>query len=98
MNSLKESTYMKIYDDVERILESKPVYVLGAMVGRTSPVTDTKLEALVKYAKSFDGDTDRGKLRTVLVILKPYKNHPIIKETAELLANQLRAGSTTGFI
>ena len=98
MNSLKESTYTKIYDDVEKILGSKPVYILGALVDRTSPVTDKKLEALVEYAKGFDGDNDRGKLRTILVILKPYKNHPIIKETAELLANQLRAGSTTGFI
>jgi hypothetical protein len=98
MNSLKESSYMKIYDAAEKILGSKPIYILGAIVDRTSQVTDKKLEALVEYAKGFEGDPDRGKLRTMLVILKPYKNHPIIKETAELLANQLRVGSTTGFI
>lgn len=90
--------YSKIYDDVEKIFNSKPVYILGGYVGRTSPVTDEGLSKLNEYAKSFDGEENRGKLRTILVIIKPYKNHPIIKETAETLANQLRSRSKTGFI
>lgn len=90
--------YLKIYDDVEKIFNSKPVYILGAYTGRTSPVTDEGLSKLNEYAKSFDGEENNGKLRTILVIIKPYKNHPIIKDTAEILANQLRSRSKTGFI
>jgi hypothetical protein len=96
MSNLNE--YEQIYADVEEIFESKPVYVLGAYAGRTSPVADEKLTALAEYAKRFDGEENSGKLRTILVILKPYKNNPIIKETADLLADQLRSRSKTGFI
>lgn len=90
--------YSKIYDDVEKIFNSEPVYMMGAYVGRTSPVTDDNLLELNEYAKRFDGEANSGKLRTILVILKPYKNHPIIKDTAETLADQLRSRSKTGFI
>jgi hypothetical protein len=100
MSNLNEilSPYEQIYADVEKIFESRPVYILGAYAGRTSPATDEKLAELAEYAKKFDGEENNGKLRTILVILKPYKNNPIIKETADLLADQLRSRSKTGFI
>jgi hypothetical protein len=97
MSNLREQLE-KIYDDVEQIFNSKPVYVLGENIGRTSKVTDEHLSELNKYVIQFNGEENLGKLRTLLVILKPYKNHPIIKDTAELLANQLRSKSKTGFI
>lgn len=87
----------KIYDDTEKIL-GKQVYVLGQLIGRTERGTDEKLKELDKYSQKFLEEENRGKLRTILIILKPYKNNEIIKDTAEKLANKLRAGSPNGFI
>ena len=58
MSDLDErlAPYMKIYDDVDEIFNSKPIYVIGKMAGRTSPVTDDRLEALAQYARGFDGE------------------------------------------
>jgi len=49
---------------------------------------------LIKYIN----EKNRGILRTLLVIAKPYKNHPIVKETISILADELRKGSKTGRI
>jgi hypothetical protein len=89
--------YEKIYEDTEKIM-GKPLYYMGALIGRTERTTEEKLKDLEQYAQKFINEEDRGSLRTILVILKPFKNHEIIKDTAEKLATKLRAGSKNGFI
>ena len=100
MNNLDETLepYHKIYEDVRKIFNGESIYILGEYAGQTNNVTDNQLIELEQYAKRFDGEENRGKLRTILIILKPYKNHYLIKDTANLLADQLRATSKNGFI
>ena len=89
--------YEKVYEDTRKIL-GDPIYVVGALVGRTERTTDEKLKELNEYAKNFLEEDNRGMLRTILIVLKPYKNHDIIKDTAAVLADKLRAGSKNDFI
>jgi hypothetical protein len=90
--------YEQIYQEVENILGS-PVYILGALVGYESEITDHKLGLLNEYAKTFiRDDVDNGELRTILINLKRFKTHPIIEDTANTLADMLRKKSNSKFI
>ena len=61
-------------------------------------IENESLENLNEYAKKFIGDKDRGKLRTILLVLKPFKDKEEVKETFEILSNELRIGSIHGII
>ena len=41
---------------------------------------------------------DNGMIRTLLVIGKPFKNNPIVKDNLEFLANKLRTNLNVDFI
>ncbi len=41
---------------------------------------------------------DNGMIRTLLVIGKPFKNNPIVKDNLEFLANKLRINLNVDFI
>jgi len=90
-------SYEKIYKDTDEIL-GNPLYILGGLAGRDKKITYEGLNKLREYAEKFLGCKNRGVLRTILIVLKPYKNNHIIKPTADKLADELRAGSTSGII
>lgn len=75
------SRYEKIWDRSDAIL-SDPIYVHGALVGRTKKVTTEKLEQLVLMAREYlTPESNKGELRTLLVILKPYRKEPQVETT-----------------
>ena len=78
--------YEKIYKDTDEIL-GKAGYYMGALVGREKPSDDESLIELRNYAEQFREETNKGVLRTMLIVLKPYREHeiiePIFKELAE---------------
>ena len=49
-----------------------------------------KLEEFNRYLEGHQEAEDNGTLRTLLVIGKPFKEHPIVKETLDRMANELR--------
>ena len=65
---------------------------------RSSLPSDEVMTKYNDYLMKYIGETNRGVLRTLLVFSKPYKNHLVIKETFNILADELRKGSTNGFI
>jgi hypothetical protein len=62
------------------------------------PKRGTLFSEYNQYLMKYTNETDRGILRTLLVFGKPYKNHPIVKDTITILADELRKGSPNGFI
>jgi hypothetical protein len=89
--------YDKIYQETESIIGC-PYYDMGAVVGRSKKVGDKELKELNEYSQQFLEEENRGILRTILIILKPYRNNEIIQDTFTKLADKLRAGSSTGKI
>ncbi len=90
-------TFHEIKEDCRVILGAEKY--LEPFTGKKSgEPSDETMEKYNEYLKGYIGETDRGILRTLLVIGKPYKNNPIISETFEILANELREGSPTGRI
>jgi len=87
-NSLEP--YDKIYRDTDKILGS-PLYILGGLAGRDKKISDEELNELKNYAEGISGGVDKGVLKTILIVLKPYKNNDIIKSTFDKLADELRA-------
>ena len=71
-----------MYEDADFILSDK----------------DKNLELLAQWSTQFIGETDRGILRTLLIILKPFRNETAIHNIFEICANELRKGSDTGRI
>ena len=76
--------YKKIYDDTDKIL-GKPVMDMALLVGRTNPPTDDTLDKLNEYAKPFITETHRGLIKTILIVLKPYKDNPRLKDTRQAI-------------
>jgi len=73
--------YRRVYDDINEIL-GKPTIHMGRLIGREDKPTDNTLYTLNEYTKTFiRNNDDKNLLRTILIILKPYKDNPILKET-----------------
>jgi len=49
-----------------------------------------KLEDFRRYLEDHQEAEDNGTLRTLLVIGKPFKEHPIVKEPLDRMAHRLR--------
>lgn len=89
--------FHEIYEDCKEIMGSEKH--LEPFTGKKSGMpTDGVMKNLNEYLMKYMNETNRGVLSTLLVIGKPYKNHPIISETFEILLNTLRKGSRNGFI
>jgi hypothetical protein len=89
--------YHGIYEDCSEILGAEKH--LEPFTGkRSGSPSDETMVKYNEYLKGYLNETDRGILRTLLVVGKPYKNHPIVSETMETLANELRRTSKTGRI
>jgi hypothetical protein len=56
-----------------------------------------KLNDFNDYLNNHIND-DNGMMRTLLVIGKPFKNNPIVKDNLEFLANKLRTNLNVDFI
>jgi hypothetical protein len=81
--------FHEIYEDCKEIMGSEKH--LEPFTGEKSgPPTDEVMENFNKYLLKYTNETNRGVLRTLLVIGKPYKNHPVISDTIEILTNTLR--------
>ena len=78
-NSTMES-YAKMYEDTDKIL-GKPIIEFGLLIGRSIKPTDEVLSELNEYSKKFINETDRGTIKTILIILKPYRENPILSGT-----------------
>lgn len=90
--------YEKIYRDTDKIL-GNPSYILGALAGRDKKLTFAGLNELKNYAEKFsEAGCNRGVLRTILIVLKPYKDNAVTKPIFTKLADELRASSTSGVI
>jgi hypothetical protein len=57
-----------------------------------------KLNNFNDYLDIHLDDGDNGIMRTLLVIGKPFKNNPIVKDNLEFLANKLRTNLNVKFI
>jgi hypothetical protein len=57
-----------------------------------------KLNNFNDYLDIHLDDDDNGVIRTLLVIGKPFKNNPIVKDNLEFLANKLRTNLNVKFI
>ena len=89
--------FHEIREDCAEILGAEKY--LEPFTGKKSgPPSDEVMTKYNEYLMKYTNETNRGTLRTLLVFGKPYKNHPIIKETFNILADELRKGSTNGFI
>jgi hypothetical protein len=89
--------YSKAYDDCKAILGGEKCLDSFSHTPAPKP-TDEQLDKFNNYLKGFLDETDSGMLRTLLVIGKPFKHEPIVKDTLELLADKLRVKSGTGKI
>ena len=89
--------YERAYEDCRNILKSEKH--LDAFSLKTSPEPSREsLNKFNEYLKGFLKEEDRGILRTLLIIGKPFKRNEIVKDTLEILANKLREGSPSGKI
>lgn len=89
--------YDEIYKDCNEILGIEKH--LEPFTGKKSGLPSD--EVMIKYnvyLKKYINETNRGILRTLLIIGKPYKNHPIVEETFKTLSNELRRTSKKGII
>lgn len=80
--------YEKAHDDVE-------------MIFSTNKSLDDKLIEFNDYLKPYvDNITneDNGMIRTLLVIGKPFKNNPIVKDNIDYLATTLKTRLNVDFI
>jgi hypothetical protein len=59
---------------------------------------DEKLNSFNDYLNIHLMDDDNGTIRTLLVIGKPFKNNPIVKDNLEFLADKLRTKLNVDFI
>jgi hypothetical protein len=89
--------FHNMYEDCRLIMGSQ-AHIDNVFGVKTQEPKTNQLEELSKYAEQFKEEECRGTLRTMLVILKPYKNREETCEIAETLANKLREGSKTGKI
>lgn len=76
--------YEKVHDDCRKIFKSDRDIV-------------EKLNDFNDYLNNHLND-DNGMIRTLLVIGKPFKNNPIVKDNLEFLANKLRTNLNVDFI
>lgn len=77
--------YEKMHDDCREIFkEDKDI--------------DSKLKNFNDYLISHLDSDDNGTMRTLLVIGKPFKNNPIVKDNLEFLADRLRKKLNVDFI
>lgn len=101
MLSKETNDNMKVFHDItedciEILGTSKYLEPFTGEKSKT-PSDETMIE-YNQYLMKYINETNRGILRTLLIIGKPYKNHPMVKETLSVLADELRKGSITGFI
>ena len=89
--------YNKVYVDCGNILKSEKHLDVFSFKSSPEP-SDESLEKFNEYLKGFLKEDDRGMLRTLLIIGKPFKRNQIVKDTLEILANKLREGSSSGKI
>ena len=90
-------TFHEITEDCIEILGTSKYMEPFTGEKSKTPSDETMME-YNQYLMKYINETNRGILRTLLVIGKPYKNHPIVKDIINILTNELRKGSTTGFI
>lgn len=101
MFSKETNDNMKVFHDItedciEILGTSK---YLEPFTGKKSGTpSDEVMTKYNQYLMKYTNETNRGILRTLLVFGKPYKNHPIVKDTITILADELRKGSPNGFI
>lgn len=89
--------FHEIYEDCKEIMGSEKH--LEPFTGKKSGTpSDEVMTKYNQYLMKYTNETDRGILTTLLVIGKPYKNHPIVKDTINILADELRKESPNGFI
>ena len=79
--------YEKVYNDTDKIL-GNPAYFDGVLVGRDKKISDEGLEELKVYAEQFLSEENKGLLRTILIVLKPYRNNSIIKPIFDKLVTR----------
>jgi len=89
--------FEKIYNDTDKIL-GNPIYALGGLAGRSKTISDEGLTKLKEYSEKFLNCEDRGELRTILIVLKPYRNNEITKQICDKLSAKLRESSNSGII
>ena len=77
--------YEKIHDDCRMIFKGD------------RNITE-KLNNFNDYLSIHLKDDDNGTMRTLLVIGKPFKSNPIVKDNLEFLANKLRTNLNVKFI
>ena len=77
-NTLRK--YEIIHEDCYKILGSqKHLDVFG--LSKSPEPSEEQMIEFKKYAERFlSEDTNNGELRTILIIGKPYRNHPVIKD------------------
>jgi hypothetical protein len=89
--------FHEIREDCKLILNAQKH--IEWVTGNKSPEpTDEMMNNYNEYLKGYINEENKGILRTLLVIGKPYKHNPIVKDTLEILANKLREDSPTGKI
>lgn len=77
--------YEKIHDECREIFKS-------------DVNIEEKLNRFNSYLNDRLNDDDNGTMRTLLVIGKPFKNNPIVKDNLEFLADRLRKKLNVDFI
>lgn len=76
-NEIKpENIFQKIHDDCREIFKGD------------RDLSEKLIDFNVYLHNNLNGDN--GTMRTLLVIGKPFKNNPIVKDNLEFLANKLR--------
>jgi hypothetical protein len=88
------SKFDKIYDTIDEILDQTELggeAILNTLgLKRNNYPTDEQLHALKNYMETFISEKDRGYLRTVLMVTKPYRTDPIITNVYYILYQELR--------
>jgi len=82
MKSVEEHTLVR--NKANNIL-GVPLYKGASVIGRSKEPTDEVLIELRSYAEQFLTETDRGLVKTMTLILSPYKDNIIIKDLREEL-------------
>jgi hypothetical protein len=76
-----------IYEDCKLILGAEKHFEWVSGEKSQTP-SDDIMNNFNEYLKGYINEENKGILRTLLVIGKPYKHNPIVKDTIEILANK----------
>jgi hypothetical protein len=107
----EEETVINIYKDgdaelcfggaIEKCLETitKTISIYDIEYNKVySMIVDGKYDEINQHLESLKTETNRGILRTALMVLKPFRNEEIIKDNYNQVAELLRSESTNNRI